>query len=439
MSRDMIACPGRPQRRSPRGVATLTMVMVLFFVMAMVAAYTNRNLLYEQRMSINNFRATAAMSAADAGIDWAVAMLSGARVDANCMAPAAPVAADLSFRDRYTILQPDGTYSVPKWGAANSLFTPGCVLTNAGWTCKCPDLAVPQPALAFPANSAPTFQVEIDSGGMPGLLKVDVRGSHESSTAMAFGEFGNYNRVRVNLALARALPVLPVAALTAGNAITMNPPATVLTVSNTDPKSGFTIHYGNANPMPAATLDIANLLGPAGTLAENTSIAQDAALGLLSNTPQFFQSLFGMDTTTYSRQPASVLVDCAGGCTSATPAFVTAVANNPGRIVWIDGSIDLNSAGTLGSAVQPLMLVASGDVALSAQVTVNGFIYSGRDVLWNATAAGSLVRGAVVASRDFVGASPVTVAYDADMMERINRGYGSFVRQPGSWQVVPTR
>ena len=81
--------PTAPLRRE-RGVATLIVVMVLFFVVSLVAAYTNRNLLYEQRMSINNFRATAAMSAADAGIDWAVAMLSGARVDANCMAPAAP-------------------------------------------------------------------------------------------------------------------------------------------------------------------------------------------------------------------------------------------------------------------------------------------------------------------------------------------------------------
>ena len=36
----------------------------LVAIMAMVAAYTNRNLIYEQRVSVNNYRATAAMSAA---------------------------------------------------------------------------------------------------------------------------------------------------------------------------------------------------------------------------------------------------------------------------------------------------------------------------------------------------------------------------------------
>ena len=433
-------------RRAAFGVAALTMVMVLFFIMAMVAAYTNRNLLYEQRMSINSFRATAAMSAADAGIDWAIAMLGGARVDADCVAPVAPVAADIDFRSRYTILQADGSYTIPKWGPLlDRVFTPSCVLTNAGWSCKCPDLAGPLPTLAYPSKSAPIFAVEITATGAPGVLRVDAFGSHESSRAMSFGMFGNYNRLRVNLGLARALPVPPVAALTAGNAIAMVPPATALRVSNADPKTGVTVHAGNA-----ITATNTLLLGPAGSVS-TTSVPPDAALlGLsteaapLATTFQpttfpswhLFLTLFGMDAVTFSRQPAATFVDCTGGCTSASIA--TVVANNPGRIVWIEGNIDLDNAGTLGTATQPLMMVASGDITLSAQVAINGFLY-GRDILWQASAAGSVVRGAMVASRDFQGASAVSVAYDADIIQRISLSYGSFVRVPGSWQVVPTR
>lgn len=423
------------QRGAESGVATLTMVMVLFFVMAMVAAYTNRNLLYEQRMSINNFRATAGMAAADAGIDWTIAMLSGARVNSNCVAPDAPVAADIDFRNRYTIFQADGTYTVPKQ-VSGAVLSPSCVFTDAGWNCKCPDLAAPAVALDYPANTAPIFAVEIDSAGSPGILTVDVRGSHEASFANSFGTLGNYNRVQVSLALARALPVAPVAALTAGRNVAMAA-ATPIKVANPDPKSAVTIHAGNEFRRNNVTTDPGSdpdvlLVGPAGSNGD-TTIRSDATLAGLAGTARFFQSLFGMDASTFSRQPAAVFVDCAGGCTSASVA--AAVVNNPGRLIWIDGNIDLNSAGTLGSAAQPIMLVASGDITISAQTTINGFIYSGRDVVWNAP-AGSLVVGTVVASRDFVGTTPVTIAYDADMVQHISLGYGSFVRVPGSWHVI---
>ncbi len=68
-----------------RGVAALTVVMVLFFVMALVAAYTNRNLVFEQRISANSYRATRALEAADAGVEWTLAMLNGGRATANCV------------------------------------------------------------------------------------------------------------------------------------------------------------------------------------------------------------------------------------------------------------------------------------------------------------------------------------------------------------------
>jgi len=425
-------------RGTESGVATLTMVMVLFFVMAMVAAYTNRNLLYEQRMSINNFRATAGMAAADAGIDWTIAMLSGARVDTNCAAPNAPTAADVDFRNRYTTFQADGSYTVPKQAISGALLSPSCVFTAAGWSCKCPNLANPVLALDYPANTAPIFSVEIDSNGSPGILTVDVRGSHEASLNNSFGTLGNYNRVQVSLALARALPVAPVAALTAGRNVDMSAAAS-LKVSNPDPKSAVTIHAGNdfrrsgVVADPTADPD-ASLLGPAGSSGD--TIRSDANLAGMAGTSQFFQSLFGMDAATFKRQPAAVFLDCAAGCNSANIA--TALANNPGRIIWIDGDINLDNAATLGTAAQPVMLVASGDITISSQLIINGFISSGRDILWNA-AAGSLVLGAVVASRDFVGTTPVTIAYDADMMQHISLGYGSFVRVPGSWHVISGR
>ena len=66
-----------------RGMAALTVVMVLFFVMALVAAYTNRNLVFEQRISANSYKATRALEAADAGVEWTIGLLNAGRMYLN--------------------------------------------------------------------------------------------------------------------------------------------------------------------------------------------------------------------------------------------------------------------------------------------------------------------------------------------------------------------
>lgn len=448
------------------GMATLTMVMVLFFVMAMVAAYTNRDMLYEQRMSINNFRTTAAMTAADAGIDWAVALLNGAPVDTNCVAASPPAPGDIDFRTRYTTWQADGTYVIPKWldGAPPgipSLFKPSCVMTAAGWNCKCPDLLNAQPGLNYPTTTAPIFKIEIDTvAGIPGLLTVDAWGSHEASLGQSFGTFGNYNRIKVNLALARALPLPPVATLTAGRNIEIT--SANSKIVNADTKTGFTLHSGApvlnataaeiaadgsipariaANAANAELISAAGSNGGTGTVIESDDILKNLSLGVataLSPAPvDFFRSTFGMDVVTYRDQPAAVRIECPGGCTSADIA--NAVADNPGRVIWVKDDLDLNNAATLGSLAQPVLLVVMGKVTLSAKLDINGFIYSDKDMLWSLNAAGSVLRGAMMAKRDFKADSAVIAVYDVDMLQRISLGYGSFVRLPGSWQVVPTK
>ena len=65
----------QPMPRAPirqqRGIAALVVVMVLFFIISLVAAYTGRNLIFEQRTSTNQYRRangdTAAHSDANPG------------------------------------------------------------------------------------------------------------------------------------------------------------------------------------------------------------------------------------------------------------------------------------------------------------------------------------------------------------------------------------
>ena len=63
--------PGRSLcgRRRQRGVAALVITVLLFFTMLLASVYLNRNLVFEQRSSANQYRATQAFEAAEAGLE----------------------------------------------------------------------------------------------------------------------------------------------------------------------------------------------------------------------------------------------------------------------------------------------------------------------------------------------------------------------------------
>ncbi|OYU88760.1 MAG: hypothetical protein CFE45_24350 [Burkholderiales bacterium PBB5] len=139
-----------------QGMAALTVVMMLFFVMALVAGYTNRNLIFEQRISANNYRSTKALEAADAGVEWAVAMLNGGRVTTNCQSSNLPQ--DDDFRRRFLADAPEDSLNGPggyslAWGVnlAGRMF-PSCINRDGALTCICPSALARTPEISAPAD-----------------------------------------------------------------------------------------------------------------------------------------------------------------------------------------------------------------------------------------------------------------------------------------------
>lgn len=434
-----------PDRQRQKGLATLTVVMVLFFVMAMVAAYTNRNLIFEQRTSANSFHSAQALAAAEAGVDWAIAMLNGKAVDTDCLG----ASGNTDFRSRYLSLTDTGTFGVTEWvvGAAKKAPTPSCVMTDAGWTCSCPN--GPTVSLPVVSGDAPVvFRVQLAekpegaSGAYPGVVPLRVRGctsvlngqvnaanvnsNSSCHVANALPQVDGLASVSVALGLVSALPVPPVAPLTMAG--TINQTAGLLRASNPDPNTGAALHAGG-------TIGSANveLVGAPGSAA-GLQLDGDSQMNTLAATPDaFFQAFFGMLPADYRQQPAAIQAPCTGTCSSADLASI--VAANPSRIIWINGDVTLDQAGPLGSATRPVILVVMGNVTFSSNVTFYGAIYSTGDVSWNASAAGGAVIGAVVGLGNYSGASDATFVYDSEVLRRLRQSYGSFVRVPGSWTI----
>jgi len=81
-----------------RGAAALAMTLLLLCAMTLLAGMARRQQAFELRVSSHQVRAAQAFEAAEAGLEWATAMLDGERtVDERCAA----AVSGQSFRERF--------------------------------------------------------------------------------------------------------------------------------------------------------------------------------------------------------------------------------------------------------------------------------------------------------------------------------------------------
>jgi PilX N-terminal len=410
-------------RRSQQGVASLIIVAVLFFIMSLVAAYANRNLIFEQRTSANQYRSTQAFEAAEAGIEWALAMLNAGSISADSCEPSDDPD-DTTFRERYlsvndagvfTARDPDGTGLGTVW--------PSCVFADGTWACACPS----EGAADLEAEG-PAFRIRLSAGAgnQPGLVLIEANGCTRRDDqcldfpARSLGGEGRAT-VSVMVALRTALPAVPEAAVTARG--TVNITGAGLAIWHEDPgKVGLSVVAGG----PASGF---NLSLPTGTLPQ-PFIENDPTLAAIATADRMFTTTFVLTPNMFADQPGlRVLVDCDGGCDA--DAVRTQAALNRGRPLYFDGDIDFDSDDDIGSPDAPVLIVATGNITFSANPTVYGLLYS-RAADWSISGTGRVV-GAAVAEGDLTGNATTVVEFDKNVLQALQQRTGSFVRVPGGW------
>ncbi|MDE2371739.1 MAG: hypothetical protein KGN16_22420 [Burkholderiales bacterium] len=458
--------------RRQRGAGALIVVLVLFFVISLVAAYSSRNMIFEQKTSANQYRSTQASEVTEAGIEWALAMLNGGKIDKDCL----PNAAGISFRNRYLTIDTttgaaSGTIKPKTWFNAGfaQAYVIGCVGTGGpGWTCSCPTNA--NPTLAVPAgttNTIPAFVVTFAPGTTPGTVQITAQGCtmldlnpggcldvlnnglpQTGSTSMRV--------IAATLALKGAMATPPGAALTALGSVCAGNNA--LSFTNTEAGvNGTTIDAGgnvspvfppiNAapavdcpGPMPVNNLVLTTVPGAppgANSVVQNDfTLSQWLVQGFPADVPQdrYFNWVFGLPRAVYQWQPTTIQITCP--CDPVTLAAIA--ARNPGRILWLIGDADLNAgaAVSIGTAASPVVMIVQGNItAPGSTVTINGLVYSYGAPGWTWTVAGALqVRGAAISEGSFAGGGTAGFVYDLGILNTLRLESGTFVRVPGSWQ-----
>lgn len=413
-----------------RGAAALVVTMLLFFAMVLTAVFVNRNLVFEQRSSANQYRATQAFEAAEAGLEWALAQLNGtAAIGDDCL-PSGAASGGTSFRARH--LRVDAaraTFTPVTWlnAATPTPLQPSCVRGASGWSCSCP--AQGAAALTAPSGAAPApaFMLQFQAGPKPGTVRVISTGCTRLAGACAPASGTNADavaRVQVDLGLLGGVRAAPVATLTARGAVNTGTAAPGL--HNTDPATGIAVQAGST--INAAQ---ARVTAPAGSSLGASLVGNDAALANLS-ADRFFGSYFGLDKASWRLQPTVAQIDCRSPCAAALQAAVAAAAGP--AMVWVEGDLALAGPLALGSAQAPVVIVVNGNARLDGGVAINGLLYATALTSTGAAGQGAVLRGAAILEADYTGDGAPEFAYDPQVLAALKSSTGSFARVTGSWR-----
>jgi len=450
-----LAKPTTARRQpTPRGAASLIVVMLLFFLMALVALYTSRNMIFEQRTSANQYRSSQAFEAAEAGLNWALAQLNGGRIDGACLPTNALT--QTSFRARYIdSIDAQGrmTLKTTTPAGAPAVLLPSCIFdpqVNApNWRCHCPDAAAPTLPTITAAGQKPMFRVRLEYlpvlPGTPavpsnvirivsaGCTRADPACLAENPSAPPGDAIAVVSAL---VTLRSSLSTVPGAALTVRGNVIGGAGLPGLGLTNLDPGTqGTTVLSGGTvtgNVVPASL---------PGTPPGESVGAGDTRLAGFTSGARMFGALFGMTPNLYRDQPGAARLSCTVSCNAA--AVNDFAAQNPGKPIWVDGNVDIN--GPIGAAPipgslaaselaagRPVLIVVTGNATLSGG-TLFGALYS-RSASWDRGAGSTSVSGALVAEGEFIGSGNQQIIYEPELLNELRARTGSFVRVPGGWK-----
>lgn len=433
----MKRAPGTASKQAQRGAATLVVVMVLFLVMALLAAYANRSLMFEQRIAGSYYRASLAQEMAEGGLEWTAAMLNGTGIDADCK----PVdSGGTRFADKYLAVSPADRGTRSRSTPATTLAV-DCVRTGTDLVCRCPDAnhRTAQPTTAVAGNLVPSLGVAL--GTTPtlhyGNFQATSQGCTDSSVdncnagysptevrsqgAIAMAAF------KAAFALIAAVPSSPVSPLTVKGHLT-TAGSGGLGLHNADPaSSGLLVVSGEAAP---ALVD-ARMDSVPGTPPSQARIFDDEALRDMS-ADRFFRTYMGMAASRYRNHPSLREVSCtAGDC----GPDLQAAYDKGQRILWVEGGMTIASNVVIGTVGDPPLIIVNGDVMLDGPMQINGMLVALGDLDWTNTGSlTSLITGMLLVQGDMAATGSMDIHYRQSIANQLRNRQGSYARVPGGWK-----
>ncbi|MBK1645355.1 hypothetical protein CKO25_12020 [Thiocapsa imhoffii] len=351
-----------------RGIATLVVAIILLVGVSMAVIFGSRVALMEQRLAANSLRSAQAASAAQAGLERALAHIRGGGVPGTCQfmgtlpESAAENASatlywarfqnpDLGFAEPICPAVPPANIDLTDCANRTGGATRRLTIVSCGWS---DDRAGLQYAVAD-VRAGPSL-------GGPGPTNPMISGTGVVFNGAA-RVFNLFNNLTIWSAGAFSVSGNP------GNTFIRNPAnpslsqdPLVLQSSIADLPSSCGTH--NTTDTYICTTD-ASVIGP-------DVIDHDYALANLSQAA-FFEAFMGVPREEYKRAIASQIL---------SGAQLNAISGPVGgQVIWVEG--DLSTGKDLGSPTRPLVLIVDGNATFTGNPNFYGVLYVDGDLSVN--------------------------------------------------------
>ena len=385
---------------SQRGMATLTTALMLLIAITLMTFSSARVGIVEQQIAANDYRAKQALHAAQAGLDRAV-------YDSNVLGVGAPTIA-----------------------VAALVYTAVTALAAVGTG----------PATSY--QYAYRLPPDVAAGGTLALVTITARGFSDDSVAS--------KTLTQYIKRYSPLPKVPSNPLSTGDRYASDS-ANIRIVNNVTGPTGIAIQAqrqintgsSGGNPHVITQAKVSDVLTSGEGRKENgvEAIAcatcpggvVDGQVNTAAEKDAFFTNAFG--TTKADIEAISKpVVDCNNARDCNTKLGNNADGSAKAPFIVVTGETKLNSTTVIGSPTQPVVLIINGNLELSGNVTIYGFIYvTGETKLEKNSALN--VHGSLISEKEveIKKDSVVNITYNKYNTRSNPGGPDFYVKAPGTW------
>jgi hypothetical protein len=415
---------GLARPRAEYGLSTLTVVMSLFLVSALAAAFASRHLMVEQRISTVAQDDVRAQVATEHGLERALSLLNSGAVNEACLPEARTGVRPL---ERWLVVDSEGALQ-----ARGSVSDPTALLCDRNaegeWDCRCAADKAPAPQ---PVGTMKASAVRVELAGLPdrpGHLWVRALGCAQASAACV--KTWDWRSPEASQSIARTLQVqlalLPALRQAPSNALVAVGPVDLgdgMAVVNTDAST-----HGVALRTASSVSGLQHgLVGPNGSLAQQRLLTHDGELADLG-VEGLLRRLTGMASSEWSQQPAARVLRCESACDAHA---VSAAISEGARWIQVPGHLRIDREVSWGDPEHPVLLHVAGDLDWTSPARfVGALLVKGRAQLPQ-TGGQARLEGTLVVGDAVRGGSATQLVHQAQVLRRLQHTVGSFLRVPG--------
>ena len=412
--------PQRTPQPRQRGVATIFITVVLLLAAGLIALYTSRSSVVEQRLSASEVRAKQALAAANSGIDAALAHMHKGGLYQND-----------NVDDGKFVLDTFATVTL-NGGGTNSYFH--VVFSDASQPLpECPTQHGGALAGNYNQGARLIEVMAVSCGWSDDDASVQRVAQRITSTPSTGGG------ISTPLVTRGATDLLTGGAsvLNFFNDLTVWSGGNLLGQSNTgktfirdtvsNPIADVSFDYRDTGNSPACNNPPAGYVcSTQGSELGHDTVGSDTNLSSKS-VDEFFQYFMGQTPANYRDGTAGWVVDLDGTLATQDSTDAASIDKMADRVIWVEGDLTLPD---LGTPEKPVVLVVQGDLELSNNAVVYGLVFVFGDISGNGNPQifGSLISAGAAA----ITGNPLII-YDPLALGAATN-LGRAVKVPGTWR-----